>query len=97
MIAVMAIVTSLLTVAAPAVASTREPERSTTTTTRVVDTRQVEDESETRFSRFCAARPDYQRCQTESRDVSVRQLIWRLIKAGEWRQLFQLLHRLGII
>jgi hypothetical protein len=30
-------------------------------------------------------------------DFNIRHLIWRLIHAGEWEKLFQLLHRLHII
>jgi len=46
----------------------------------------------------------HERCQLDprpadcpDRPVSIRHLIWRLIKAGEWRLLFHLLIRLGII
>lgn len=96
-IAVMVMVMSLLTVAAPAMASNTRPERQATTTTQVVETRPVEGESEARLRRFCAANPDHERCQRQDGEVNARHLIWRLVKAGEWRQLFHLLNRLGII
>lgn len=43
----------------------------------------------------CQVDPQPDRCP--DRPVNIRHLIWRLIKAGEWRQLFHLLVRLGII
>jgi hypothetical protein len=43
----------------------------------------------------CQLDPRPDRCP--DRPVNIRHLIWRLIKAGEWRQLFHLLIRLGII
>jgi hypothetical protein len=92
-IAVVLLLTSVLTMAAPALASTTE--RSTTVTT-VVERPAGDADSTPELRRFCSANPEHDRCpSTEA--VNVRQMIWRLIKAGEWRQLFQLLHRLGII
>jgi hypothetical protein len=98
-IAVLVLVMSMSTLAAPAMASNAQPERQATATTQVAETRPVPDESEARprLRRFCAANPDHERCQNRDGEVNVRQLIWRLINAGEWRQLFHLLHRLGII
>ena len=92
-IAVVLMLTSLLTMAAPALASTTE--RSTTVTT-VVERPAVDADRAQELRRFCAAHPDHDRCPNPE-VVNVRQMIWRLIKAGEWRQLFQLLQRLGII
>ena len=41
---------------------------------------------------------DTARCRdAEPPEVNIRKLIWRLIFAQEWRKLFQVLHRLGII
>lgn len=45
----------------------------------------------------CEANPRPDRCPDRPDQVNIRQLIWRLIKAGEWRMLFHLLNRLGII
>lgn len=92
-IAVVLVLTSLLTMAAPALASTTE--RSTTVTT-VVERPAVDADGAQELRRFCAANPGHDRCPNPE-VVNVRQMIWRLIKAGEWRQLFQLLQRLGII
>lgn len=92
-IAVLLVLTSLLTLAAPTLASATE--RSTTVTT-VIERPAVDPDSAAELRRFCAANPDHYRCPA-SEVVNVRQMIWRLINAGEWRQLFQLLQRLGII
>ena len=92
-IAVMVLLISTLTMAAPALGSTTEVTRPATTT--ISDT-SVDDASAQDLRRFCAANPGHDRCDNQP-VVNVRQMIWRLIIAGEWRQLFQLLHRLGII
>lgn len=45
----------------------------------------------------CEVDPRPERCPDRPDQVNIRQLIWRLIKAGEWRMLFHLLNRIGII
>ncbi len=93
-IAVMMVVVSLLILAAPALASTTE--RAPTTVTTVVERPAYDADGAQELRRFCAANPEHDRC-VNPEVVNLRQMIWRLIKAGEWRQLFQLLQRLGII
>ena len=94
-IAVMVLLISTLTMAAPALGSTTEVTRPATTATTISDN--SADGADTQeLRRFCAANPRRDRCVNQP-VVNVRQMIWRLINAGEWRQLFQLLHRLGII
>lgn len=94
-IAVMVLLISTLTMAAPGLASATEVTRPASTVTTIPDrTEDVANAQELR--RFCASNPRHERC-IDQPVVSVRQMIWRLIMAGEWRQLFQLLQRLGII
>lgn len=47
----------------------------------------------------CLLTDNPRRCLHDDRphDFDVRKLIWRLIKAGEWKKLFRLLHWLGLI
>lgn len=45
----------------------------------------------------CDVDPRPARCPDRVDQVNIRHLIWRLVKAGEWRMLFHLLNRLGII
>jgi hypothetical protein len=59
---------------------------------RVVDRPEPERDRPTVRGR-CEVDPHPDRCGP----VNIRQLIWRLIKAGEWRLLIHLLIRLGII
>jgi hypothetical protein len=92
-LSVVLLLTSVLTFAAPALASTTE--RSTTFTT-VVERPGANADSAAELRRFCSANPEHDRCPSPD-VVNVRQMIWRLIKAGEWRHLFHLLQRLGII
>jgi hypothetical protein len=94
-IAVMVLLISTLTLTAPALGSTTEVTRPATTVTTISDS-SSDDANTQELRRFCAANPRHDRCVNQP-VVSVRQMIWRLINAGEWRQLFQLLHRLGII
>ena len=95
-VAVMVLLISTLTMAAPALASTTEVTRPGSTVTTTILDRSEDDANAQELRRFCAANPRNDRCVNQQ-VVNVRQMIWRLIMAGEWRQLFQLLQRLGII
>jgi hypothetical protein len=83
----------------PAEAATVQSSDSTQVTTPgrpTVDRPPATDERPTVRDR-CAVDPQPRRCPDRPDDVNIRHLIWRLVKAGEWRKLFHLLHRLGII
>jgi hypothetical protein len=83
---------------APSATTAERPTDTTVTTpTRpTVDRPPASDQRPTVRDR-CAVDPQPRRCPDRPDEFNVRQLIWRLIKAGEWRKLFHLLHRLGII
>jgi hypothetical protein len=99
--AIVVAVALTLPLALPAAASTTRNGVTTTTERSVVEKTEppevvrpevVRPETEVR-ARPAIDRPD--RPDFDRRHI--RHLIWRLIKAGEWRLLFHLLIRLGII
>lgn len=110
---IVVVVALLLPLALPAAASTTRTGATTTTGRGAVEqVEPVTDErppvevsdrpvletrrrAEPTVRERCQVDPQPDRCP--DRPVNIRHLIWRLIMAGEWRQLFHLLVRLGII
>ena len=110
--AIVVVVALLLPLALPAAASTTRSATTTTGRGAVEQVEPATDERppvEVKERALVETRRRVEptvrdRCQIDPRPdrcpdlpVNIRHLIWRLIKAGEWRHLFHLLVRLGII